>query len=141
MQRRLLLLLVCLLALRGWVGEAMAGEMLRQHLAAAPGMPAAHAMAQPGASSDDCRDGIGHASQPAMQHGEHHATGTAGPAAGASAADDCPTCASCQVCSSVGLGVAVATLPAGAFSQAPPATVPARHPSAERVPAYKPPIS
>ena len=139
MQRRLLLLLVCLLALRGWVGEAMAGEMLRMHLAAAP---ARQSMAASGPAID-CHDG--HGTPSAMRHGTHHgAAADAGapvPAADAGAADDCPTCASCQVCSSVALGVAVAMLPAGEFSQAPPATVPARHPSAERVPAYKPPIS
>jgi hypothetical protein len=54
MARRLLFLLVAALLLRGWVGEAMAGQMLAQQLH----LPSAHAASMhspdcPGAVADD----------------------------------------------------------------------------------------
>lgn len=85
MRRWLLLVMVLLLPLRGWMGVAMAGEMLQQHLA----VPAQVA-AMPAEAAHDC-DG-------------HHAAGEAAAEeaqAGTQPESDCPTCAYCQACSSV----------------------------------------
>lgn len=129
-RRWFILLLIALLPLRGWVGEAMAGEMLAQRTAAA----AAHA-AQPHdgdagqheahGSGHDCMDG--HAAAPAdgtdAQHG------------------DCPTCAACQVCSSVALGIDMPSTITATFAHVPPAWRDIHFASAEPVRAVEPPIS
>ncbi|HSV81911.1 MAG TPA: hypothetical protein VLK85_22170 [Ramlibacter sp.] len=122
MRRWLLLLIVALLPLRGWVADAMAGQMLQQFAVAAsateaPANPHEHA---------DC---LGHA-------GTHdHA------AAAEQEPDDCATCAHCQACSSVALQPAGVAPALARLTHAAPvspehvvhSTVPAR--------ALKPPIS
>lgn len=110
--------MLLLMPLRGWVGDAMAVEMMGRH---APATPVA-AVAQ--AADHDCA-GHGQAAEPGVLP----------------AASDCPTCASCQVCSSV----AVIFVPAAAVAPLPTAAVlwrvDTRFASAEPVPAFKPPIS
>lgn len=125
MRRWFVLLLIALLPLRGWVGEAMAGEMLGQHVAAAAATQAQQAQAH----SHDC---MGH--QAAADLGGEQETVQ-------SASGDCPTCASCQVCSSVVLSVDAARLPAAAFGNTLVPRMGTRFASAEPAPAFKPPIS
>lgn len=142
MRRWFVLLLVLLLPLRGWIGEAMAGEMLAQRVAVAAaatqhghagpihaqhGHGPAHRLAQ--APEHDC---LGHA------HAQPHTDASAKaqlPDSG------CGTCASCQVCSSVALGFHVPALPVIDFAQAPPSVRLPHFASAEPRLRDKPPIS
>jgi hypothetical protein len=119
MHRWLLVVMIALLPLRAWVGDAMAGEMLQQRVAVA----AQQAVEAP---SHDC---MGHGQAAPAPHDE--AAGNA----------DCPTCASCQVCSAVALVVMPVSPAANVHSQVPPPSRERSHPSAERAPAFKPPIS
>jgi hypothetical protein len=144
MRRWLLVVMVLLLPLRGWVGDAMAGQMLQQHVAivsavvgqsAPPGQAHAHADASAPAhggghaQAHDCDHAQGHV--PAAGDGGQHANGHA----------DCPTCASCQVCSSVALS-SVAWLPAPvAYSHPQPQADQPSFASAEPALADKPPRS
>ena len=123
--------MIALLPLRGWVGDAMAGQMLQQRLAtaeagAAPSHPA-EAMAH-----DDC---MGHP-KAADAGGADSSSDDSG-----TAHADCPTCASCQVCSSVALAMSTTTLQPLAFETIAPASFAFRFASAEPAPALKPPIS
>jgi hypothetical protein len=130
MRHWLLLVLVLLLTLRGWVGDAMAGQMLHQR--AAP--VAAQAVDQhQHAHSDATAQGHGHDCD---QHAQAPAaTGGAQPQSGT----DCSTCASCQMCSSVGLAPPLAVEAPTGFSQPVPQTVQRTYASAEPALAFKPP--
>ena len=140
MHRWLLVLLVALLPLRGWVGEAMAGQMLQQRLAV---IEAASAGAQTlAAASEDCH---GHAAKPhgpmLQGHGpEHAAAPDTGPASDWQSEGS--LCASCQMCSAVALLLPVdAPLSAPAVSQPRPLGLARLSLSAERAQLFKPPIS
>ena len=124
MRRWLLLIMILLLPLRGWVGEAMAGEMLQQQVALQQGH---HESASAGAAHD-CEHQHEHGMQ-AEQDAQ------AQPPAG----DHCPTCAACQVCSSVALSPALRAVPASGFHHPPPMHVQRAFSSAEPVLAFKPP--
>jgi hypothetical protein len=131
MRRWLLLVMVLLLPLRAWVGDAMAGQMVQQ------AMPPAHAMVQaaPAAAMHhaqagptlhhDCDEAPSAAMQPG--HGDDAAMG------------DCPTCASCQACSAIALSPVEPALPLPSFSHAPPHGGSRAHVSAEQPHAFKPP--
>jgi hypothetical protein len=150
MRRWLFVLLVVLLPLRGWVGGAMAGEMLARHVAAAqaasqPASQATHAQAPAAAAHaahhaaaavppHDCA-GHGHAHPPAHERTAAKAHAPQLPDPG------CVTCASCQACSSVALGVALPALPLVAFGHATPRAVPPLFASAEPRLGDKPPRS
>lgn len=128
MRRGLLVFMVLLLALRGLVGEAMAGQML-QH-----GAPALLAQATHEAGAGSVA--------PAHDCGGHHEAAAAAdesPAVASDAPGDCPTCAICQVCSSVALSPSVQTPAAVRWSQAPPQSVQRAHSSAEPALTFKPP--
>lgn len=127
MRRWFVLVLIALLPLRGWVGEAMAGEMLAQHLAA----PKIVASGQASMGADGHQDCMGHALPSDAGH----------PAASPQPGSDCPTCAQCQACSSVALALPPAlSLPPVAPSVV-PGEAPAHFASAEAARGLKPPIS
>lgn len=120
--------MVLLLALRGLVGEAMAGQMLQHGAPALPAQATHEAGAGFAAPAHDC--------------GGHHEAAAAvdeSPAMASDAPGDCPTCAICQVCSSVALSPSVQTAAAMRLSQAPPQSVQRAHPSAEPALSFKPP--
>lgn len=125
MRRWLVLLLVLLLPMRAWVGEAMAGEML--HLPAAV-MAAGHAAEAPPQGHGPHADCAGHA----------HASG-AQPDAQPAFDPDCRTCASCQACSAVALAAQLPVRAAASFSHPQPQAVPLAFSSAEPHLAFKPP--
>lgn len=110
MKRRLLVLLVLVLLVRGWAGEAMAGQMLASQLQA---MATAHEM-----------------------HGEDCAQAMADEAA--DALEDCASCVQCHDCTLNALPAvaaqADAQLPHALAASAPPA-----YASAEPRQGYKPP--
>ncbi len=111
MARRLLLLVVAALLLRGWVGEAMAGQMLAQQLH----LPSTHAAAM-------------------------HSPGCPGTVAGEDGLGTVGDSLHCQDCTLHALAAAplplARLLPASRALCATPAFA-----SAERVPGDKPPIS
>jgi hypothetical protein len=139
MRRWLLLLMIMLLPVRGWVGDAMAGQMLQQrtHAAMAAGAkPAHHAPQRAAHDCDEHRSAaVGTTSDVAADVGL--AAAAAKPSA--DAGGDCPTCASCQVCSSVALSPSVPLSPGPGFSQAAPHTDAPSLASAEQAIAFKPP--
>jgi hypothetical protein len=123
MRRWLLLVMVVLLPLRGWVGEAMAGEMLRQQFAV---QQEHHAGVAAGAAHD-------------CEHQDHGMEAGQDAQARPPAAEHCPTCAACQVCTSVALSTPVRPLAMAGFHHPPPMHVQRAFSSAEPVLAFKPP--
>lgn len=125
MSRWLLLVMIVLLPLRGWVGDAMAAEMSARHVQANAAVDVSQVQApRHHAVHEDCAD---HASDP-----------RAGPV-GQSA--DCPTCAMCQACSALALVSFAADPDAAAPGQRRPHAVEARFASADEARGLKPPIS
>lgn len=132
MLRWILLLTIALLPLRGWIGDAMAGERAAQvaavHAAAVHHDEASVVSPTMGAGHDhvDCMDDV-----QAQVEGDHIAV----------AQGDCPTCSHCQACSGVALTSSAAiSLPEGYDSLRPSASVDS-FASADRAPGFKPPIS
>lgn len=129
MRHLVLALMIALLPVRGWVGDAMAAQMLsgRMEAAAAQAQPLPAGQAQ--AAAMECP---GHAAQPQAPEAQ-----TGQPASH----EACVCCVTCLVCSSAALAVA-GTEAAGhsLFHAAPPAGS-AAFASAEVFPLLKPPIS
>lgn len=131
MRRWLLLVMVLLLPLRAWVGDAMAAEMMGQRVAAQ--------------AQAEVHHGGHHGEAAAMVHGhdcdEHAQAQPADDTPGASAtpAGDCPTCASCQACSSVALWPSVAPGSLPRIPQAAPDAPQPAYASADAGHAFKPP--
>ncbi|MES2936551.1 MAG: hypothetical protein V4864_02640 [Pseudomonadota bacterium] len=140
MPRWFLLLLILLLPLRGWVGEAMAGEMLARHIAVAAATGEGHMQH----AADSHAHEHGHEHRQAPDHdcaGHAHTDATQADAQTQLPDAGCNSCASCQACSSIALGFAVPVLPVMDFGQAPPSTRLAHFASAEPRLGHKPPIS
>lgn len=129
MRRWLLLLMVLMLPLRGWVGEAMAGQMLRQHAVATVAAPAPQAHEHQ-AHAHHAAGGHDHAAHDC----DHEGTAKAAQPHGG-----CPTCASCQICSAVALSPPLATGEPEPFTQPRPQTVQLAYASAEPGHFFKPP--
>ena len=121
MRRWLLLVLVLLLPLRGWVGDAMAGQMLQQQ---APVQIHEQAAAQDMVHDHDC---------------DHHGTDEAQAQDPQRPSGDCPKCPSCQACSSVALWTPSLTLALGRCRHSAPEAAQAACTSAEPALAFKPP--
>ncbi|RQO62703.1 hypothetical protein DBV14_04040 [Variovorax sp. KBW07] len=154
MRTLLLALMIALLPIRGWLGDAMAVEMVKHSLpavAVATAEPAASALTM--ATEAHCHEAMEVAGSGAMDH-----TGMAGHADHASAAshdggsgdgDDhggtghqgCGTCTACQVCHTVAVGGMPLVDTVHGAPQAAPAAHAARFASAEPAQGLKPPIS
>jgi hypothetical protein len=120
MRRRLLVFMVIVFTLRGWVGEAMAGQMLVMELAAAQ----AHAQpAEAPVAMPDCHMAM-----------DTSAQGESGDGA------ICGSCLSCQACSLNALPAAAAAAPSSVAHARPQAVrvLVAKAPPAQ---SFKPPIS
>ena len=120
-----IILMLVLLPLRGWVGEAMAMDMLAQHAVAIQKV-AAHA---------------NHTSADAAFDDEspvecHEAADSADPSASA-----CGTCQLCQMCHSVAAPMSLTAIPTPWLVHAQPTTGHTRFVSAPAAFALKPPIS
>jgi hypothetical protein len=126
-----LALMIALLPLRGWVGEAMAGQMAAQQLLAI----------KSGAASPVPMGAVaGFSSQAAMQAMPDCPGHMAG-ADQASTADVCACCNHCQVCSTAALQADPVLQPGPAAPQARPSMHAERFASAPGIQAIKPPIS
>jgi hypothetical protein len=113
-----LALMIALLPLRGWVGDAMAMDM-------------AAAALEPAGMASDCP---GHADRQAgTERGTDHAESHAG--------TDCSHCTACQICHSVALTPMALPLAAAALPAVAPTSSTRQPASAERTPGFKPPIS
>jgi hypothetical protein len=127
MRRWFILALIVLLPLRGWVGEAMAGEMLAQHLLATKNV-AANPVSMGAAEHKDC---MGHATQAAPDA----QADSPQPGSG------CPTCAQCQACSSFALALPPAITLPPLQAVAVPGQPASHFASADVARGFKPPIS
>jgi len=130
MRTLVLVLMIALLPLRGWVGEAMAGHMAAHQLSAIKSVAA---------SPDGTGAAADFSSQAAMQAMPdcHERPAAAEPVA----ADVCASCSHCQVCAAVAFEPGTALLAGLAAAPARPATAAERFASAPRAAAIKPPIS
>jgi len=135
MRTLLLALMIALLPIRGWLGDAMALEMVRHSL------PAASLVAEASAASmtadAHCHEAMD--SDGGMDTMAHHA-GSHDDDSGADH-QGCGTCTACQVCHTVALGGMPLIDTVHSAPQAPPAAHATRFASAEPAPGLKPPIS
>lgn len=143
MRTLLLALMIALLPIRGWLGDAMAVEMAKHSLPEAVSVAGA-------ATEAHCHE--------AMEAGDHsgmamqmsagtdmpdplaHATHDTHDDAGADH-QGCGTCTACQVCHTVALGGMPRVDTVHGAPQAPPAAHASRFASAEPAQGLKPPIS
>ncbi len=133
MHRWLLLLMVALLPVRGWVGDAMAGQMFAwQARSAQQAVGGSHTVAMA------AHDG-GHRDHEFAQQQAAGEDGGSAPAHGEFSS--CSSCASCQSCSSAAPVVAIEAGQAPALALRFPASSDSRFASADRAPGLKPPIS
>lgn len=137
MRRWLLLTLVLLLSVRGWVGDAMAGEMLVTRLAAASQgvhLDATHDLHDKApAAEPDCHGMQAAALLPAPADADAPQP--------ADARADCPTCSACQICSAVGVLLPTAPRLPAAVAQPVPASRTDAIMSIAPAGLFKPPIS
>lgn len=129
MRLLVLALMIALLPLRSWAGDAMAVELVAQQALAA-----GHASASP-AALDDCHPDHGHAADRGLGH-DTSACAQDGPAG-----TDCDTCTSCQICHSVALAAVLPQAVAPVLPAVAPRSSQPRYASAEPAPGFKPPIS
>jgi hypothetical protein len=145
MRTLLLALMIALLPIRGWLGDAMALEMARHS------MPAASASVATSATQAHCHEAMDamdamdrmdtdSGMQMAMDMPDSHAAHADHDNGGADH-QGCGTCTACQVCHTVALGgIPVIDTVHGA-PQAAPAAHASRFASAEPAQGLKPPIS
>lgn len=124
-----LALMIALLPLRSWAGDAMAVE------AAAPALGGPAPAGQ--AAMDDCHQNHGQAAGHAMGHEAAPADTTQDEHTGA----DCGTCTACQICHSVALTAVLPQALAPVLPAAAPRSSQPRYASAAPAPGLKPPIS
>jgi hypothetical protein len=139
MRTLLLALMIALLPIRGWLGDAMAVEMVRHSLPAASLVsqaPSSGAMA----AQAHCHEAMG--ADGSMDAMADHA-GSHDSSSNDNGADHqgCGTCTACQVCHTVALGGMPLIDTVHSAPQAPPAAHATRFASAEPAPGLKPPIS
>ena len=138
MRTLLLAIMIVLLPIRGWLGDAMAVEMVRHSLPAA--MEAATmASAAAEAHCHEAMDAAGDMAMDMSAHAGHDDDGTGSNNHGDH--QGCGTCVACQVCHTVALGGMPLVAIVHGAPQASPAAHAARFVSAEPVQGLKPPIS
>ena len=137
MRTLLLALMIALLPIRGWLGDAMAVEMVRHSL------PAASLVAEEASPASVAADAHCHETMEAADSGmdamAHHDDGSS--TNHGTDHQGCGTCTVCQVCHTVALGGTPLIDIVHGAPQAPPAARTARFASAEPVLGLKPPIS
>lgn len=134
MRRLAIALMIALLPLRGWVGDAMAMEMAAATLeqpAQATGLGAVHTHDSRTAADFDAQTAM-HADCPG--HADSHAET-------AQTSSNCGSCAACQICHAVALAPSLPHLAPGPMSAERPPTAGPDFASADRAQGIKPPIS
>ncbi|SDZ06944.1 hypothetical protein SAMN05518669_120106 [Variovorax sp. YR634] len=138
MRTLLLALMIALLPIRGWLGDAMAVEMVRHSL---PAAEAAVSMAT-AATEAHCHEAMDAGSSMDMQMGmADHAGSHDNSSNDGTGHQGCGTCTACQVCHTLALGGMPLVDIVHSAPQAPPAAHAARFASAEPAQGLKPPIS
>lgn len=147
MRTLLLALMIALLPIRGWLGDAMAVEMARHSMPAAE----ATAVSMAGAATEaHCHeameamqaDGSMDMSAAGMDMSAHDGhEGHDGHGGTGADHQGCGTCTACQVCHTVALGGMPLIDTVHGAPQAPPAAHTSRFASAEPAQGLKPPIS
>ncbi len=140
MRRALFAMLITVLLLRGWTGDAMATQM-----ALADAVPAVGTAVGAGAAHghhDEHASQVPHgATSMAAEHSAHGDCHDHGSPADLAQEADCPTCTLCQACHTV----AITLPPLDLAAMTPPVSRPAagtpRFASADRVLALKPPTA
>lgn len=130
MRLLLLILMIALMPLRGWAGEAMSVAMAAEQLMMVHETPSD--IGKTNAAHPDCMGHSGH---------ETTATGDSGDAEGDQVAGHCPTCSACQVCSSAALALQIRIPLLLAAPHGLPSVGGISYTSAEPAPGFKPPIS
>ncbi|MCR6476764.1 hypothetical protein NU688_11455 [Variovorax sp. ZS18.2.2] len=138
MRTLLLALMIALLPIRGWLGDAMAVEMVRHSL------PAASLVAQEASAASVAVDAHCHEAMDAADSGmdtmaHHHDEGNSSDHG--TDHQGCGTCTVCQVCHTVALGGTPLIDIVHGAPQVLPTAHAARFASAEPVLGLKPPIS
>ena len=142
MRRWILVLMIALLPVRGWVGDAMASAMVSDRLVATNSI-AAHADPMRSAASSDAQD-------VAPDHADCHgkaamAASSEAPAQPTAATtqdgDACGSCTACQVCHTVAMAVPVVTVTPVLPHHATPPAMGQQFASAVPARGFKPPIS
>lgn len=142
MRTLLLALMIALLPIRGWLGDAMAVEMVRHSMPAASSVSMAAATATEAHCHEamEVGDGMDMAQHMGMSMadaaGSHHDGGH-----NSTDHQGCGTCTACQVCHTVALGGMPLIDIVHSAPQAPPAAHASRFASAEPAQGLKPPIS
>ena len=142
MRTLLLALMIVLLPIRGWLGDAMAFEMARHSLPAAAAAVSVASSASM-ATEAHCHEGMAADDDGALTMDMNMADHTGGHDHSDNGAghQGCGTCTACQVCHTVALGGTPLIDIVHGAPQAPPAAHAARFASAEPAPGLKPPIS
>jgi hypothetical protein len=138
MRTLLFLLMIAMLPLRGWVGDAMATEMAVMQVQHHPAHHAEHAHQPDTAGTDGDEAMLALTSDADSMHDCEGQAPTGEPSANG---DHCATCAACQACHTVALSATTATtgLHFSPVSAPPADTLPFA--SAEAALRQKPPIS
>ena len=139
MRTLLLALMIALLPIRGWLGDAMAVEMVR-HALPASSLVEQEASLDSVVADAHCHEAMGAADDSGMDTMAHHPDDGNSSDHGTDH-QGCGTCTACQVCHTVALGGMPLVDIAHSAPQAPPAARAARFASAEPVLGLKPPIS
>ncbi len=136
----LLALMIALLPLRGWVGDAMAMQMVNPALQA-PGIATVSIAPRADMAGHEAEIDVHHA---AMTHADcpGHASRADVPMDSLHQTEgaDCATCALCQICHTVALTPVSLHIAAALLPAAQPQTSSHLFASAERAPGFKPPI-
>ncbi|MGJ7530821.1 hypothetical protein [Variovorax sp. GB1P17] len=138
MRTLLLALMIVLLPIRGWLGDAMAVEMVRHSLPAAAAAVSTASSSATMATEAHCHEAMeaGSGTMDMADHTSSHDNSDSG-----TDHQGCNTCTACQVCHTVALGgMPLIDIVHGA-PQAPPAAHASRFASAEPALGFKPPIS
>lgn len=151
MRTLLLALMIALLPIRGWLGDAMAVEMVKHALPAAASAAASMATAATEAHCHEAMEaggdsgmGMGMGMGMQMSAGTDVSDDSVTHATHDNAGADhqgCGTCTACQVCHTVALGGMPLVDTVHSAPQAPPAAHASRFASAEPAQGLKPPIS
>ena len=145
MRTLMLALMIALLPIRGWLGDAMAVEMARHAMPAVASASAEAAESvMAGAHCHEMMGAGGDMADMAMDHGAAHGVGDSHDSSQHDTDighQGCGTCTACQACHTVALGGLPAAAIAHEAPQAPPAFHATRFASTEPAPGLKPPIS
>lgn len=142
MRTLLLAIMIVLLPVRGWLGDAMAIEMVRHSLPAAMAMASQEAAPMATAAAEaHCHEAMDAGGSGMSMDMSSHGSSHDGSSSDHSDHQGCGTCTACQVCHTVALGGLPLADTVNDVPRMQPMAHAARFVSAEPVSGLKPPIS